>query len=87
MYRRLAAAHPAAHQPDLAMSLSKLSVDLADAGRRDESEGASPKPLNLARTPLNNLASWSPEVVLVAALGSPKPGSDQAQASRGTLTG
>ena len=36
IHRRLAAANPAAYEPDLATSLNNLSVDLADAGRRDE---------------------------------------------------
>jgi len=35
-HRRLAAANPAAYEPDLAMSLNNLSVRLAVAGRRDE---------------------------------------------------
>ena len=41
MHRRLAAANPAAYEPDLATSLNNLSIRLADAGRRDESERAS----------------------------------------------
>ena len=32
MYRRLAAANPAAYEPDLAMSLNNLSIRLAEAG-------------------------------------------------------
>ena len=40
MYRRLAAANAVAYEPDLALSLNNLSVDLAKAGRRDEAERA-----------------------------------------------
>ena len=36
VYRRLAAGNPPAYEPALASSLNNLSVDLADAGRRDE---------------------------------------------------
>ena len=36
MCRRLAAANPAAHEPDLAMSLNNLSNRLAEAGRREQ---------------------------------------------------
>ena len=35
VYRRLAAANPAAYEPDLATSLNNLSVRLGEAGRRD----------------------------------------------------
>jgi len=41
VYRRLAAGNPAAYEPDLALSLNNLSIDLADAGRKEESEQAS----------------------------------------------
>ncbi len=40
VHRRLAAGNPAAYEPDLAASLNNLSVRLAEAGRRDESETA-----------------------------------------------
>jgi tetratricopeptide (TPR) repeat protein len=36
MRRRLAQANPAAYEPDLALSLSNLSVRLAAVGRREE---------------------------------------------------
>jgi tetratricopeptide (TPR) repeat protein len=39
VYRRLAAASPAAYEPDLASSLNNLSVRLTEAGRREEAEG------------------------------------------------
>lgn len=38
VYRRLAAANPAAYEPDLAQSLNNLSIRLVEAGRRDEAE-------------------------------------------------
>jgi hypothetical protein len=38
VYRRLAATNPAACEPDLATSLNNLSVNLAEAGRRDRAE-------------------------------------------------
>ena len=41
MYRRLAVANAAAYEPDLATSLTNLSIRLAEAGRRDEAERVS----------------------------------------------
>ena len=41
VYRRLAEANPAAYEPDLAASLNNLSLRLADAGRKKESDQAS----------------------------------------------
>ena len=38
--RRLAAANPAAYEPDLASLLNNLSIDLAEAGRNTEAEQA-----------------------------------------------
>jgi hypothetical protein len=38
VYRRLAAANPAAYEPNLIQSLHNLSVRLAAAERRDEAE-------------------------------------------------
>jgi len=40
VYRRLAAANPAAYEPDLARSLNNLSNRLAEAGRNAEAEQA-----------------------------------------------
>lgn len=40
IHRRLAAANPAAYEPNLAISLNNLSTLLADAGRRDEAQRA-----------------------------------------------
>src|SRR5664279_4962899 len=40
-----------------------------------------------ARTTPNNLASWSPDVVSVAAFGTSQPDSDQAQRHAAPLTG
>ncbi|MDX6705374.1 MAG: hypothetical protein QOI48_1220 [Solirubrobacteraceae bacterium] len=38
VFRRLAAANPAAYEPNLIQSLHNLSVRLAEAERRDEAE-------------------------------------------------
>jgi len=38
--RRLAAATPAAYEPDLASSLNNLSIRMAEVGRRDEALAA-----------------------------------------------
>jgi hypothetical protein len=48
-HRQLAQANPAAYLPDLAMSLNNLSVDLADAGRREEAHQARAEARQLAQ--------------------------------------
>jgi len=41
IYRRLAEANPAGYEPALAAALNNLSIALAEAGRKKESEQAS----------------------------------------------
>ena len=65
MYRRLAAANPAAYEPDLAMSLNNLSVDLADAGRRDEALTASQDAAKIRRRlAAANPAAYEPDLAM-----------------------
>ncbi|MFE2057998.1 tetratricopeptide repeat protein [Streptomyces sp. NPDC059446] len=47
--RRLAVENPSAHEPDLAASLTKLSVDLSDVGRRDEALDAAEEAVSIRR--------------------------------------
>jgi tetratricopeptide (TPR) repeat protein len=49
LYRRLAARNADAFQPDLAMSLNNLSVDLSDLGQREDALAASHEAVELYR--------------------------------------
>ncbi|MFV2099449.1 tetratricopeptide repeat protein, partial [Micromonospora sp. LOL_014] len=49
IYRRLATVNPAAYEPELAASLNNLSVDLSEAGRRDEALDATVESVTIRR--------------------------------------
>jgi len=65
VYRRLAAADPAAYEPALAMSLNNLSLRLADAGRRDEGLTAIEEAVGVRRRlAAANPAAYEPELAI-----------------------
>jgi hypothetical protein len=59
----LAAGNAAAHEPDLANSLSNLSVDLAEAGRRKEGLAAIEEAVTMRRRlAAGNAAAYEPDL-------------------------
>ena len=65
MYRRLAAANPAAYEPDLATSLNNLSIRLAEAGRRDEALTAIQDAVEIyRRLAAANPAAYEPDLAM-----------------------
>ena len=62
LYRRLAAANPAAYEPHLADSLNNLSIRLADAGRREEALAAIEEAVGIRRRLAAASASYEPDL-------------------------
>ncbi|MCX4099235.1 tetratricopeptide repeat protein [Nocardia sp. alder85J] len=73
VYRRLATANPASHEPDLAMSLNNLGIRLSEVGRREDALAPAEEAVAVYRrlaaanpaahepdlaTSLNNLGAW-----------------------------
>jgi tetratricopeptide (TPR) repeat protein len=59
IYRRLAATHPDAFLPDLAISLSNLGSNLSQLGRREEALAATQEAVDIRR---RLAASWEGDV-------------------------
>ena len=65
MRRRLAAANPAAYEPDLASSLYNWSIDLGEAGRREEGLAAIEEAVQVyRRLAVTNPAEYEPDLAM-----------------------